>query len=263
MARAHARRLMTVLDDILSATRDEVERLRREPIEEVGHAPRDVAKLLRRDGPLHLIAEIKKRSPSAGALSTRLSVRERARTYASCGATMISVLVDRAHFAGGYEDLSEARRATDVPLLAKGFALDDVQLDGARRAGADAVLLIVRILDDATLRTLVAGSHARGLTPIVEVVDEDELDRALAAGAEVIGVNARDLSTLIIDRERAARVAASIPPKHVRLWFSGVSTPDEVRRLARTDVDGALIGESLMRQDDPGELLRAMVAATR
>ena len=252
---------MSVLDDILAATRIEIERYKREPVPDLGHAPIDPG--LRRDGPLRLIAEIKKRSPSAGALSTKLSVAERARAYAAGGAHTISVLVDHAHFGGGYDDLADARRATDRPLLAKGFALDDVQLECARRAGADAVLLIVRILDDRALGALIAGARARGLLPIVEVVDEDELVRAIAAGAEAIGVNARDLSTLAMDRDRAARVLAAIPGDRVRLWFSGVSSPDEVRSLTRLDIDGALIGESLMRQDDPAELLRAMVAATR
>lgn len=256
---------MTVLDRILASTREELARLRRESSEAVAHKPYDVVASLRRapSGPLSLIAEIKKRSPSAGQLSMRLGVVERAHAYEAGGATMMSVLVDRAHFGGGYHDLAEARRATSLPLLAKGFTIDDVQLECARRSGADAVLLIVRILDDAGLRTLVAGSRARSLTPIVEVVDEGELDRALAAGADVIGVNARDLSTLVMDKDRAARVIAAIPRTVVRLWFSGVSTADEVRALAHTDIDGALIGESLMRQDDPSELLRAMVAAAR
>ncbi len=256
---------MTVLDDILEATHAECVRLRTALPPDVGHAPIDVAARLRRGvGPLRLIAEIKKRSPSAGALSTKLSVEERARLYADAGATMISVLVDVAHFAGGYHDLSAARGGAPLaPLLAKGFALDPIQVEAARRAGADAILLIVRILDDASLRDLVAASRAAGLCPIVEVVDEHELERAVAVDAEVIGVNARDLSTLIIDRDRAARVRAAIPDGTVSLWFSGVGTAEEVRAIAATSADGALIGEALMRRDDPTELLRAMVAATR
>jgi indole-3-glycerol phosphate synthase len=252
---------VTVLDDILEATRAECVRLRSALPADVGHTPIDVAGRLRRDGALRLIAEIKKRSPSAGVLSTKLSVKERAALYAREGASMISVLVDRAHFDGGYEDLSAARHAT--PLLAKGFAIDEVQITAARRAGADAVLIIVRILDDASLRDLIGAAVGEGLTPIVEVVDEHELDRALECEAGVIGVNARDLSTLVMDRERAARVSAAIPGDRVSLWFSGVGSPHEVAAIARTTADGALIGEALMRQDDPTELLRAMVAAAR
>jgi indole-3-glycerol phosphate synthase len=253
---------VSVLDDILAATREECVRLRRALPPDAGHTPVDVAALLRRNGgPLRLIAEIKKRSPSAGALSTKLSVAERAHVYASEGATMISVLVDAAHFDGGYHDLAAARAST--PLLAKGFAIDTVQVEAARRAGADAILLIVRILDDASLRDLVAAARGCNLCPVVEVIDDHELERALEADAEVIGVNARDLSTLAIDRDRAARVRAAIPPENVSLWFSGVATAEEVRAIAATTADGALIGEALMRRDDPRELLRAMVAATR
>lgn len=254
---------MTVLDEILEATRGECVGLRASLPADLGHTPIDVAARLRRTGPLHLIAEIKRRSPSAGALSTALSVRDRATVYARAGAAMISVLVDRAHFDGGYHDLAEARAATDTPLLAKGFVVDDIQLEAARRAGADAVLIIVRILDDASLRDLVAGAQSRGLCPVVEVIDELELDRALEADARVLGVNARDLSTLAMDKDRARRVLDAIPDEHVSFWFSGVASPEEVAMLARTSVDAALIGESLMRRDDPSELLRAMVAATR
>jgi indole-3-glycerol phosphate synthase len=173
------------------------------------------------------------------------------------------VLVDRDHFAGSYEDLTRVRRVVQTPILAKGFAVDAIQIDAARRAGADAVLIIVRILDDASLRDLIARADAASLTPIVEVIDESELDRALECDARVIGVNARDLATLVMDRDRAARVRSASPSDRVSLWFSGVSTPTEVEDLARTSADGALIGEALMRRDDPTELLRAMVAATR
>lgn len=252
---------MTVLDEILAETQRECARLRRSLPNEVGHVPIDVA--IKRSGALRLIAEIKKRSPSAGALSTKLSAVERAAIYAREGASMISVLVDRAHFDGGYEDLAAVRGAVNTPLLAKGFAIDAVQIDAARRAGADAVLLIVRILDDASLRDLVAHCDGVGLTAIVEVIDEQELDRALDCDARVVGVNARDLSTLAMDRERAARVLGKIPVDRVALWFSGVGTPEEVATIAETKADGALIGEALMRRDDPSELLRAMVAAAR
>jgi len=255
----------SVLDAILAATREECAHLARELPPEIDHQPLDVAaRLARAPGePLRLIAEIKKRSPSAGPLSRTLSVPSRATVYAREGASMISVLVDRAHFDGGYEDLASARRVVDVPLLAKGFTIDEVQIDAARRAGADAVLLIVRILDDDALSRLLRASRARGLTPIVEVIDEGELTRALAAGADVLGVNARDLATLHMDKERATRVLAAIPENLVALWFSGVGKPEEVSALSRTGLDGALIGEALMRQDEPSGLLRAMVEATR
>jgi indole-3-glycerol phosphate synthase len=260
---------MTVLDEILEATRAECVRLRRELPADVGHRPRPVAPLLSRGpaAPLRLIAEFKRRSPSAGALSTTLSIEERIAAYDDAGATMISVLVDRTHFDGGYDDLSRARRATDRPLLAKGFAIDEIQIEAARRSGADAILLIARILDDEALRGLAEASKARELTPIVEVVDEAELARAEALAVAVVGVNARDLATLQFDRARAARVAASIADERVALWFSGLATADDVSVVARQTsprrLDGALIGETLMRQEDPRPLLSAMVAAAR
>jgi indole-3-glycerol phosphate synthase len=254
---------MSVLDEILVSTRRECDRLRAELPPRIARETLDVHEILtRKQGdPLRLIAEIKLRSPSAGALSRTLSVAERAAAYEEAGATMISVLVDREHFDGGYHHLAEARAKTRLPLLAKGFAIDAIQLEAARRAGADAVLLIVRILDDARLRSLVEASRACALEPIVEVVDEDEVARALAAGARTIGVNARDLSTLAMDGERAARVVAQIPSEVVSLWFSGLRGAADVQRVASTSVDGALVGEGLMKQDDPRPMLRSMVDA--
>ena len=258
---------MTVLDEILAATRLEIARLRAAPAAPSARVPIDVrARLRRGDGePLRLVAEIKKRSPSAGALSTALSVEARARVYAEAGAAMLSVLVDRAHFDGGYHDLAAARAAVPTPLLGKGFVLDPIQLVAAHAAGADAVLLIVRIVDDPTLRSLVTETRRLGMTPLVEVTDEAELARALAAGADAIGVNARDLATLQMDAARAARVLGRIPADAVALFFSGLGAPVEVQRVATARegrrVDGALVGEALMRRDDPGPLLRAMIAA--
>lgn len=257
---------MSALSSILDATRAECDALRRELPPPVAHTPRDVASLLRRgpDDPLRLLAEIKHRSPSAGPLSRALSVEARAQAYAGAGAKTISVLVDRAHFDGGYDHLARARAAVGVPLLAKGFTIDRVQVEAARRSGADAVLLIARILDDAALADLHAEIEGRGMTPIVEVVTDDELERALAVNARVLGVNARDLDTLAMDAPRAARVADGVPTSAVGLWFSGLGAPGDVAAVARRPgrrLDGALIGECLMRRDDPAPLLVEMVAA--
>ena len=255
------------LGPILAATRVECARLRRALPDDVGHAPLDVHACLGRTigsgGPaLALIAEIKHRSPSAGALSRALSPADRARAYVAGGAAMVSVLVDRAAFDGDYAHVSEARAAVSVPLLAKGFCVDPIQVEAARRAGADAVLLIARILDRVALAELHACCLAAGLTPIVEVVDEPELERALAVSPRVLGVNARDLSTLIMDRARADRVVAAIPPGPRALFFSGLSTPADVARVsALPRVDGALVGEVLMRSDAPTPVLAALAAA--
>ena len=262
---------MSVLDDILAATRLEVERLRGRPRRPTDRRPLDVASRLRRgeNRPLSVIAEIKKRSPSAGALSRVLDVPSRARVYERAGASMISVLVDRAHFDGGYDDLMAARAFVDTPLLCKGFIVDEAQVDAAADAGADAVLLIARIVDDATLTQLSRAIHGHGMTPIVEVTDEAELARALAleqTTPRVLGVNARDLATLRMDRARAVRLVDAIPSSEVALFFSGLSSAAEVRAVSaqaspHRPADGALIGEALMRQDDPEPLLRAMVEA--
>jgi indole-3-glycerol phosphate synthase len=262
---------MSVLDEILSATAREVARLRTGPIPaRRAGPPIDVAARLRRakGAPLAIIAEIKKRSPSAGPLSTALTAAARAAAYEAAGAAMISVLVDRAHFDGGYEDLAAARETVTTPLLCKGFIVDEVQIEAASSAGADAILLIARILDDAALARLHHAARERGLMPIVEVIDDAELDRALALDGDrslVVGVNARDLATLDMDPARAAAVAQRIPERAVALWFSGVGSPAEVARLAAVrearELDGALIGESLMRRDDPSPLLTEMVRA--
>lgn len=259
---------MGVLDGILATTLDEIAALRASPMPAIDRPTLDVPARLRRPagGALRLIAEHKRRSPSAGALSTALSPAARARIYADAGASMISVLVDRAHFDGDFSHLREARGAIGeaLPLLCKGFVLDEAQLDAARAFGADAVLLIARVLPGASLGALVAAARARGLEPIVEVVDELELSRALEAGPAVIGVNARDLDTLNMDEARAARVLAAIPEGLVALHFSGVRSSDDVRAIRAVGprpVDGALIGEALMRRDDPGPLLRELAAA--
>jgi indole-3-glycerol phosphate synthase len=227
------------------------------------------AALARPDGaPLRLIAEIKLRSPSAGVLSRALTPAERALRYAAAGAAMISVLTDAPFFGGSFADLASCRDALDAALgaarpflLCKEFVLDPVQLDRALDAGADAVLLIVRILERGELPGLVKEAEARGLVPLVEVTTEEELTRAGEAGARVVGVNARDLNTLKMDAERAARVLARIEAGTVAAHLSGLRKPEDVARVAGTRADAALIGEALMRQDDPTELLGAMVRA--
>ncbi len=210
--------------------------------------------------PLQLICEIKRRSPSSGALDTTLSVAERAARYASAGADLLSVLTDARSFGGSFEHLTEARRACELPILCKEFILDPVQLEHAARAGADAVLLIVRCLGPA-LRSLHQAATALRLTPLVEVTTEAEAAQALAAGARWIGVNARDLDTLEMDLPRAERVLAALPPHIVTAQLSGLSTPQAVARVAESRADAALIGTALMREADPAPLLRALRAA--
>ena len=176
---------------------------------------------------------------------------------------MLSVLCDAHFFGGDYQHLAEARAATQLPLLCKEFVIDECQLDAARAFGADAVLLIVRCLERARVSELILAARTRELVPFVEVMTEDELAVALDGGAELIGVNARDLDTLVMDAARAARVLAAVPAHVVRVHLSGLSKAEDVSRIRQSGADAALIGEALMRQDDPEPLLRALVAAAR
>lgn len=212
---------------------------------------------------LKLIGEIKFRSPSAGALSTQLSVAERAQAYERGGADMISVLCDSAFFDGAFSHLSAARAACSLPLLCKEFVIDEIQLDAALAYGADAVLLIVRCLTAERLAILVQAARARQLTPFVEVVTDEEATLALETGATLVGVNARDLDTLEMDASRTARVLAGLPAGVTRVHLSGIATPADVAHVAASPADAALIGETLMRQDQPEPLLRSLVLAAR
>ena len=218
--------------------------------------------------PLRLIAENKRRSPSAGVLSAALTAAERAVRYAEGGAAMVSILCDGPFFGGSWDDVVEVRKAlaaagSSIPVLAKEFVIDERQLREASACGADAVLLIARILDEGRLARLLEQASSLGLESLVEVVTEEELGWAVAAGATIIGVNARDLDTLVMDRARAARVLAAIPEGAIPLYLSGLRGPEDVRLVAATRAHGALVGETLMRQDDPLPLLTELVMAAR
>jgi indole-3-glycerol phosphate synthase len=259
---------MSLLEDILASKRSEVEALRARPRARSTRVPLDVPRALRRPAgaALRLIAEVKLRSPSAGPLSAALAPAARAVVYAEAGATMVSVLCDGPFFGGSWEDVAAARDRMDnagraVPLLAKDFVVDERQIAEARDRGADAILLIARILDGAALARLSRATRDEGLEPVVEVVDEREIDAALAAEARVVGVNARDLDTLAMDPVRAERICAAVPEGVVTVHFSGLRSADDVRRIAGSRADAALVGEALMRDDDPGPRLRELVRA--
>jgi indole-3-glycerol phosphate synthase len=249
-----------VLARILEVKRQELAHLRTVRLPACPPA-RPVALARTQPQPLALIAEIKRRSPSAGALSTLLSVGERARAYARAGARMISVLCDATFFDGSFQHLAEARAACDLPLLCKEFVIDEVQVDAARAWGADAVLLIARCVPPERLEQLVRHTEHNGLAPLVEVYTEAEAELAMQLGARLVGVNARDLDTLEMDMARAERVLASLPRSVATVHLSGVAQPAQVRRIAESRADAALVGESLMRQDDPEPLLRELVRA--
>jgi indole-3-glycerol phosphate synthase len=263
-------RQVSRLDDILASKRREIEALRTEAWPAATREPIDVVRALGRakGAPLRLVAEVKRKSPSAGALSRVLSPAARAVAYATHGAAMVSVLCDGPFFDGGWAHVVEARAAIDAagmatPLLAKEFVIDEVQIERARAAGGDAVLLIARIVTAAQLRDLAKAARAMRIEPLVEVVDEKELDVALSAEARVVGVNARDLDTLVMDSARAARVVGAVPSGVVAVHLSGVRAAADVRAIADGRADAALLGEVLMRLDDPTPLLDELVAAAR
>ena len=254
---------MGLLSDILAQKQRELASLRARALPAAPERRQVAIGRADNGGRLSLITEIKRRSPSAGQLSTALSIAARARAYEHAGASMVSVLCDAHFFDGDYQHLVEARAATQLPLLCKEFVIDEAQLDAARAFGADAVLLIVRCLAPARTAELIQAARARSMVPFVEVATEAELAIALDGGADLIGVTARDLDTLVMDAARAARVLAAIPSGITRVHLSGLSKPEDVTRLKASGADAALVGEALMRADDPEPLLRALAAAAR
>ena len=208
---------------------------------------------------LAAIAEIKRRSPSAGDLRPDADPAELAATFGRAGAAAISVLVD-ARFAGSVDDLRAARAATDTPLLAKGFFVDEAQLDELAAAGADAVLLLLRDLDDRRARALLAHAGELGLDALVEAHDGAELARAAALEAPVVGVNARDLGTFAIDRQGALDLVAAAPRDRVVVAESGVLTRAHAAAAELAGADAVLVGTALMRAADPPAKLRELLA---
>lgn len=214
-------------------------------------------------GALAIVAEVKRASPSLGALRPSLDVASQVQAYARGGAAAISILTDGPGFGGSLEDLARGRHVTALPLLRKDFVLERYQLLEARVRGADAVLLIAAALSPASLRALLAGAARLGLDALVEVHDEGELDLALAEGAALIGVNNRDLGTFRVDLAVSERLAPRLPRSVKVVCESGIRGPEDVRRLARCGYVNFLVGEALVRAADPASTLRALVGAGR
>jgi indole-3-glycerol phosphate synthase len=209
-----------------------------------------------------VIAELKKASPSKGLIRADFSVRELAAELEAAGATALSVLTDDEFFQGSLENLPTAAAAVKVPCLRKDFIVDDFQLLEARANSADAVLLIVAALSQEELDRLARGARARGLDVLCEVHDEEELQRALDAGCDLIGVNTRDLRTFRVDRNTALHLAELLPKGVVKVAESGIRSGDDIARLRAAGYDAFLIGETLMRAERPGAALRELVAST-
>ena len=216
----------------------------------------------RADATLNIIAEFKRRSPSAGTIRTDLSASDVAARYERAGACAISVLTDEQYFGGSILDLSAIRECTALPLLRKDFIIDDIQVYEAAAAGADAVLLIVAALDDGALAKLrETAEDELGLDALVEVNTSEELRRAVAAGARIIGVNNRDLLTFRTSLETSERLITEAPGHRIMISESGLQNPKFLRHLQALGFRGFLIGEALMRAPDPEAALREFITA--
>ena len=236
----------------ISRNRAELERLA------AARSPaRDFRAALRSNQPA-VIAEIKKASPSRGILVENFDPAAIAQTYASGGAAALSVLTDREFFQGSLADLESARGACKIPALRKDFTIDEFHVIEAAAHGADAILLIAAVLDESEMRRFRELAAKFGMASLVEVHDADELDAALASGAEIVGVNNRDLSTFEVKLETSLRLIEKIPANVIRISESGIHSNDDIRRLTSAGFDAFLVGEHLMKSPDPAAALRAL-----
>jgi indole-3-glycerol phosphate synthase len=259
---------MRFLADILARKRDEVAgRRARRGDRELEAAcrdlppPRDLAGALSpRGGPVRIVAEVKRASPSAGAIASGLDAAAQARRYVAAGAAAVSVLTDFPGFGGSLEDLAAVRAAVDAPLLRKDFVVDRYQLLEARLHGADAALLIVAALPGPLLGALVEQCAGLGLAALVEVHDAPELEQALGAGARLVGVNNRDLRSFAVDLAVSERLLPLLPDGVKGVAESGVRSAADARRLRAAGAANLLVGEALVRAADPGALLRELSA---
>ncbi len=258
---------MNVLDGILEGVRaDLAERESFLPLAEVkalaaaAPSPIPVLPVLRGPG-VGVIAEVKRSSPSKGALATISNPAALAASYAEGGARAISVLTERRRFGGSLADLDAVRAAVDVPVLRKDFVVSPYQVHEARAHGADLLLLIVAALEQNALHGLLERIESLGMTALVEVHTEAEADRALAAGAKVIGINARDLKTLAVDRDVFGRIAPGLPSDIITVAESGVRGPADLLAYAGAGADAVLVGEGLVTSGDPRSAVADLVTA--
>jgi indole-3-glycerol phosphate synthase len=257
-----------VLAAIVRTKREELTALRRctDDLERRAQAAppaRDFRRALAGGSEVALIAECKRRSPGAGELRPGLDPASVARAYQASGASALSVLTDSTYFGGTTDDLEAARVATSVPLLRKDFTLDPLHVVEARAVGADAVLLIVRILDDTRLRSLREEAEALGLAALVEAHDAEEIHRALDSGARIVGINNRDLATFTTRLETTLELLAEVPDDVVVVSESGIRERGDVQRLGAAGVHAVLVGEALLRSPDPGAAAAALAGVAR
>jgi len=259
--------MSSTLDRILTGIRAGLPALaaRREELEAAAGrrpAPPDFREALRRPK-VAVIAELKRKSPSAGLIAPRLDPVERGQRYAGAGAAALSVLTEEAHFGGSLADLEAVRSAVAVPLLRKDFIIHELQVVEARAAGASAVLLIVRALTPPELRALVDATHRWGMHALIEAHDRREVAAALAAGATIVGVNSRDLGDFSINLGAAWKLVRELPGDVVAVAESGMRDVAAVRAAAEAGADAVLVGTALSAADDPGALLTSMAEIPR
>lgn len=263
----------TVLDDIIATRWQTLEETRRAvPLDRVQKTAeareerRDFAAALKpaevsgAPGVVRVIAELKRASPSRGLLRQHYRRREIAEGYVAGGAAALSVLTEEHHFLGSLQDMTEVRQAVQLPVLRKDFIIDRYQVYESVAAGADALLLIVAALEDAALRSLLDLSKHLRIAALVEVHTEDELKRAVDAGAQIIGVNNRDLKTLEVNLETSFRLRTKLPPDCIAVSESGIKTPADLQRMREAGFHAVLIGERLMTQQNPGQALQKLLA---
>ncbi|SNR46587.1 indole-3-glycerol phosphate synthase [Haloechinothrix alba] len=258
---------MSVLDDIVAGVRQDLaEREAALPFDELKQKaanvaePRDAMVALREPG-IGVIAEVKRNSPSKGELAAITDPAALAADYADAGARVISVLTEQRRFGGSLSDLAAVRDAVDVPLLRKDFIVSPYQVHEARLHGADMVLLIVAALEQNALAALLDRVESLGMTALVEVHNAEEADRALEAGAKVIGINARNLHTLEVDRDAFSRLAPGLPAEVLKIAESGVRGPRDLMTYAGHGADAVLVGEGLVTAEDPKGALVQLVTA--
>ena len=258
-----------MLDDIVMCKQEEVAAAKeRLPLEDLmqrvaSHRPdRSFRRALAVPGKLSLIAELKRKSPSRGMLRERFDPVQLAQTLAEAGAAALSVLTDETYFGGSLDFLRDAKQFTEVPVLRKDFIIDPYQIYEAAFYGADAVLLIVRVLTEEMLGACMQAADRTGLEPFVEVHAFGELKTALNAGAHVIGINHRDLKTFTMDATLAEQLVPHVPAGKVVVAESGLQKPDDITRMKRLGVHAVLIGEALMLAPDPAVKVRELFAGT-
>ncbi|PPA71820.1 indole-3-glycerol phosphate synthase TrpC [Jeotgalibacillus proteolyticus] len=254
----------TILDKILKQKALEVEDIKRDPSLLLTKEGEKTEKVTLKDSldlrtRLGVIAEIKRASPSKGIINEGIDPVKQARLYESNGASAISVLTDEQFFKGSMEDLTNVANAVSVPVLCKDFIIDGIQIERAQKAGASIILLIVAALEQEALTALFNKAKELGLEVLVEVHDEDELTRALNLGAELIGVNNRNLKTFEVDLEISKRLAAQMPLNEIHfISESGILTEKEAKIASDSGASGVLVGEVLMKSDDAGGLLHSL-----